>query len=424
MRDRLEGDDAGSLLAPDISVSLARGEAPSSSAAVRTQNSGLLLRMLFRERQLTRVEIAKRSGLSHSTVSTIVSDLERAGLVHTLGAMASRGGRRPQLIGFRDDSFALLGVELGARHVSVVLTDLRARVLAFEEQRHPVRADPEGTLAVMRSLIDAALSKERFPLRKLLGIGVAVPSPVDRMLPGQLSELIFPAWRGVDVRERLQRNYGVPVIVDNDANLGALAEHWWGLGAGQSELAYIKVGAGVGAGFILGGELYRGRSGQAGEIGHVPIDSNGPLCVCGNRGCLTTFIGSEELSARAQELFGSEAPPSLAEIVRRARAGDLAARGLIDDAGSRMGIVIATLLNTLDVQLVVIGGEISSVGDMLLDAVRLTLRKRALPSALAQTRVMSSNLGPRAIAVGAATMLLSAALNNQQLFPEPGRGIS
>jgi predicted NBD/HSP70 family sugar kinase len=391
---------------------------------VRAQNSALLLRMLWRERQLTRVEIAKRTGLSHSTVSAIVQDLERAGLVQTLGAMASRGGRPPQLIGFRDDAFALLGVEIGARHVAVVLSDLRGRVLCFEEQRHRVRADPDGTLALVRTLLDGALRKERFPLRKVVGIGVAVPSPVDSTLPGQLSELIFPAWRGVDVGENLRRTYGVPVFVDNDANLGALAEHWWGLGTDQSDLAYIKVGAGVGAGFILRGELYRGGSGKAGEIGHVAIDSNGPTCVCGNRGCLTTFIGSEELSARAQDMLGSDVPLTLAEIVRRARSGDPLARALVDDVGERLGIVVGTLLNTMDVPFVVIGGEISSVGDMLLDAVRLTVRKRALPSTVAQTKIMTSNLGPQATAVGAATLVLSMALGNQQLFPEHGRGIT
>jgi predicted NBD/HSP70 family sugar kinase len=395
-----------------------------ATSIVRAQNSALLLHMLWRERQLTRVEIARRTGLSHSTVSAIVQGLEQAGLVHTLGAMASRGGRPPQLIGFRDDAFVLIGVEIGARHVAVALTDLRGRVLSFEEQRHPVRADPEGTLALIRTLLDAALRRERYPLRKVVGIGVAVPSPVDSSLPGQLAELIFPGWRGVDVSESLRRTYGVPVFVDNDANLGALAEHWWGLGTDQSDLAYIKVGAGVGAGFILRGELYRGGSGKAGEIGHVAIDPTGPTCVCGNRGCLTTFIGSEELSARARDMLGCEEPPSLAEIVRRARTGDPAARSLVDDVGTRLGVVIGTLLNTLDIQFVVIGGEISSVGDMLLDAVRHTVRRRALPSTVAQTRIMTSNLGPRAIAVGAATLVLAAALRNHQLFPEHGRGIT
>lgn len=396
-----------------------------ATSAVRTQNTQLLLRMLWRERQLTRVDIAKRTGLSHSTVSTIVADLERAGLVQSLGAMASRGGRRPQLIGLRDDSFAQIGVEIGARHVAAVLVDLRGRVLSFEEQRHPVRNDPHGTLDTVRALVDAVLKRERYPVRKLTGIGVAVPSPLDPAAPGQLSDLIFPAWKGVDVREELQRGYDVPVFLDNDANLGALAEHWWGAGADASDLAYVKVGAGVGAGYIIRGELYRGSTGKAGELGHVPIDPNGPECVCGNRGCLTTFVGSKELSERARVLFELSEPPALAEIVRRARSGDLTARTLVDDVGERLGMVIGTMLNLLDVSLVVIGGEISTVGDMLLDGLRLAVRKRALPSAVAQTRIVTSNLGPRAIAVGAATLVLSTALTNQQLFPVgAARGIT
>jgi predicted NBD/HSP70 family sugar kinase len=395
-----------------------------ATSVIRAQNTALLLRMLWRERQLTRVEIAKRSGLSHSTVSAIVAELERAGLVQSLGSLASRGGRRPQLIGFRDDCFALIGIEIGARHVSAVLTDMRGRVLGFEEQRHPVRSDPEGTLATVGSLIDAALTRERLPLRKVIGIGVAVPSPVDTVRPGELSELIFPAWRGIDVRSLLGARYGIPVFVDNDANLGALAEHWWGAGAGLSELTYVKVGAGVGAGHIIRGELYRGATGNAGEIGHVPIDPDGPVCVCGNRGCLTMYIGSQELSERARVMFGLTEPPPLAEIVRRARAGDLTARSLVDDVGERLGRVLGTLLNLLDVELVVIGGEISTVGDMLLDALRQAVRQRALPSAVAQTRIVTSNLGPRAIAVGAATLVFASALANQQLFPATARGLT
>ncbi len=392
-------------------------EAAVDTSGVRTQNSGLVLRMIWKERQMTRVEIARRTGLSHSTVSAIMFDLERLGLVRTLGAAASRGGRPASLIGFRDESFATIGVEIGARHVSVALTDLRGKVRAFGERRLPVRTDPQGTLSCIRQLIRDAIRTDRYPIRRVIGIGVAVPSPVDPAIPGQLSDLIFPAWRDVDVRKVLREAYGLPVLVDNDANLGALAERWWGAGAEGGDLTYIKVGAGVGAGHIIRGELHRGVSGTAGEIGHVPVDPNGPMCVCGNRGCLTTFIGSEELSERARELFELEERPSLAEIVRRARAGDKRAVELVEDVGARLGIVVGTLLNVLNLDLVVIGGEISTVGDMLLDALRRAVRVRALPSAMAHARIVTSNLGPRSIAVGAATLVLESALKNQQLFP-------
>lgn len=395
-----------------------------ASSMVRAQNSALLLRMLWRERQMTRVEIAKRSGLSHSTVSIIVAELERSGLVQTLGALASRGGRRPQLIGFRDDCCGMIGVEIGARHVAVVLSDLRGRALAFEQRRHPVRSDPRGTLQLVGELLEQALSEARFSLRKVIGIGVAVPTPVDPAAEGRFSELIYPAWRELDVRQELASRYGVPVFVDNDANLGALAEFWWGAGVGASELTYVKVGAGVGAGHIIRGELYRGKTGHAGEIGHVQIDPAGPTCVCGNRGCLTTYIGAKELSERARVMFGLSEPPTLQEIVRRARSGDLTARALVDDVGERLGRVIGTLLNLLDVELVIVGGEIGTVGDMLLDAVRQAVRKRALPSTVAQTRIVTSSLGERAIAMGAATLVFSSALVNPELFPVNGRGMT
>lgn len=393
-----------------------------ATSTLRAQNTGMLLRVLWRERQLTRAELAQHTGLSASTVSAIIGELEGSGLVQSLGAVASRGGRRPVLVGLRDDVYAELGVELGARHVAVALLDLRGRVLSFEQQKHDVREDPQGTLREIRRLCDQALYTARFSARKVLGIGVAVPSTVDPALPGQLSELIFPAWRGLDVRTALA-SYGVPVFVDNDANLGALAEHWWGAGQGASELLYVKVGAGVGAGYIIRGELYRGATGRAGEVGHVPIDPLGKLCVCGNRGCLTTLIGSAELAERARTMFGLETAPPLAEIVRRARAGDLTARELVDQVGSELGVVIATLLNLLDVEVVILGGEISTVGDMLLDALRGTVRKRALPSALAQTRIVTGQLGPRTIAIGAATLVLNATLQQQTLLSSQSKGV-
>jgi len=391
-------------------------EAAVDTSGVRTQNSGLVLRMMWKERQMTRVEVARRTGLSHSTVSAIMFDLERVGLVRTLGATASRGGRPASLIGFCDESFAMIGVELGARHVSVALTCLRGKVRAFCERRLPVRTDPQGTLSAIRHLIGDALREDRFPIRRVIGIGVAVPSPVDPATPGHLSDLIFPAWRDIDVRKILHEAYALPVFVDNDANLGALAERWWGAGIEGGDLTYIKVGAGVGAGHIIRGELHRGVNGTAGEIGHVPVDPNGPKCVCGNHGCLTTFIGSQELSERARVVFELAEAPSLAEIMRRARSGDKRAVDLIEEVGALLGSVVATLINVLNLNMVVIGGEISTAGDMLLDALRRAVRGRALAGAMAHSRIVTSNLGPRSIAVGAATLVLEAALKNQQLF--------
>jgi len=256
------------------------------------------------------------------------------------------------------------------------------------------------------------------PRRRVVGVGVAVPSPVHPQRPGKLSPLILPAWRDVDVQEHLSAAFGVPVLVDNDANLGALAERFWGAGADGEDLAYIKIGTGVGSGHIINGELYRGVGGTAGEIGHVAVDPSGPQCVCGLRGCLATLIGTEALLARARKLWGSrKRKPSVADIVTGARTGDPVARELIDEVGHHLGIVVAGLLNVINPAIVVLGGELTGVGDLLLDPLRASIRARALSTSVAETRIVSSRLGERSIAVGAATFVLKTALADRSVFP-------
>jgi predicted NBD/HSP70 family sugar kinase len=401
----------------DLAVPLPTADA----AGMRTQNSTLVLKLIWRERQISRADIARQTGLSPSTVSAIVGELDRAGLVREIGAGASRGGRRPVLVGFRDDAYALVGVELGATHVSAVLTDLRGNVRAFRDTHVAVRDDPDGALATVRDLVDDCLTTERVSRRRVVGVGVAVPSPVHPQRPGKLSPLILPAWRDHDLQAELGRAFDLPVYVDNDANLGALSERFWGAGAGGEDLAFIKVATGIGSGHIINGELYRGAGGTAGEIGHIAIDPNGPPCVCGLRGCLATLIGAEALLTRARKMWGKrKRNPTIADIVTGVRAGDPVAKELVDEVGHYLGIVVAGLLNLLNPAVVVLGGEITSVGDLLLDPLRASIRARALSTSVAETRIVSSRLGERSIAVGAATMVLKSALADRSVFPAHG----
>jgi predicted NBD/HSP70 family sugar kinase len=391
------------------------------AAGMRTQNSTLVLRLLWRERQISRADIARLTGLSPSTVSAIVAELDEAGLVREIGAGTSRGGRRPVLVGFRDEAYALVGVELGATHVSAVLTDLRGNVRAFRDTHVAVRDDPKRALATARALVDECLTSERVSRKRVVGIGVAVPSPVHPERPGKLSTLILPAWADFDVQASLAEAFDVPVFVDNDANLGALAERFWGAGAGGEDLAFVKVATGLGSGHIINGALYRGSGGTAGEIGHIAIDPNGPRCVCGSRGCLATLIGTEALLVRARARWGKKKKsPTVTDIVSGARAGDPVARALVDEVGHALGIVVAGLLNLMNPAIVVLGGEITSVGDLLLDPLRASIRARALSTSVAETQIVASRLGARAIAVGAATMVLDAALADRSLFPAQG----
>jgi predicted NBD/HSP70 family sugar kinase len=390
------------------------------AAGMRAQNSSLLLKVIWRERHISRADIARVTGLSPSTVSAIVAGLQQAGLVRETGAGLSRGGRRPTMLGFCDDVFALVGVEIGASHITVVVTDLRADVRVSRSCAFPVRTDPAGALATVQGFIDDGVRELGVARSQLIGIGVGVPSPVRPDAPGRLPSVLVPAWRDHDIQEILSRAYGLPVFVENDANLGALAEQWWGVGKDNhdgKDLTYIAIGTSIGSGHIINGELYRGAGGTAGEIGHLPMDPTGPLCRCGLTGCLTTFIGSETLVARAQREVTSTLIGDVADLVRAARGGDEPAKRIVSEAGAHLGVAVASLMNVLNPAVVVLGGEIAGVGDLLLEPVRAAVRERSLAATFEDTTIMTSKLGDKAVAVGGATMVLRSALSDRALFP-------
>ena len=386
-----------------------------------------VLHMIWEQRRISRAEIARRTGLSRSTVSEIVTELLSTRLVAEVGAGPSRGGRRPIVLEFQDDACVILGVDMGASHVSVVLTNLRGQVLAWEHRDFPVRTDPEGTAALIFEFCKACLATWGGKRRRLVGIGVAVPSPVDPRSPERLSPQVLPAWRGRSVLELLRAEFGVTALVDNDANLGALAEHWWGAGRGLDDFAYIKVATGIGSGHLLGGRIYRGATGVAGEMGHLTIDPNGPLCMCGNRGCLALYVGSEALVARARHLL-PEFPASVLQqtgttigaIEEAALADDPLGMKIVLEAAEYLGIAVADLLNLMNPAAVIMGGRLSRLGERLLGPLREAARRRTFVSADAASHLRTGELGPRDVAIGAATLVLDASLTDPSLFPTIG----
>lgn len=383
-----------------------------------------VLRLIWREKRISRAAIAQRGNLSRSTVSEIVSEILPTGLVAEVGLGKSRGGRRPVLLEFQDDACVILGVEMGAAHVAAALTDLRGNVLAWEEREHPVRTDPGGTRALITELAEAYLKNGVRDGRPLVGIGVALPCPFDPAHPDKLSTIVLPAWEGRLGLEDLGERYGVPVMMDNDANLGALAEHWWGAGRGVDDFAYIKVATGIGSGHIIGGEIYRGATGVAGEIGHTAIDPHGKPCICGLKGCLVTLVGTPALLERAQELLGEHPDSMLAgrefdieDLEAAALDGDAVAVQVAQEAAGNLGIVVAGLLNLMNPSMVVVGGDLAGLGELLLVPLREMARSRTLVSSVKAAEIRASELGPKSVAMGAATLVLKAALDDSRLFP-------
>ncbi|MBI5216566.1 MAG: ROK family transcriptional regulator [Ignavibacteriae bacterium] len=387
-----------------------------------------VLRLIWSERQISRADVARRLGLSRSTVSEILVPLLKTGLVAEVGIGKSRGGRPPIVLEFQDNARYIIGVDIGATHVSVVITNMRGKVLVWKEKNHPVRTDPEGTRELVFELCDKCIATQDKGVKRLFRIGVALPSPIDPIRPNWLSEVVIPAWQGRTGLERLQQKYNVPAHVDNDANLAALAEYWWGAGRGVDDRIFIKMGYGIGAGYIFGGNIYRGSSGLAGEIGHIPIDINGKQCVCGLKGCLTTFVGAEALVARARELRNKYPKSLLAgnsltmtDIENAALSNDPLALQVVSELSTYMGIAIASLVNTMNPAMVILGGGMARLGTLLTEQIRDKVKRSTLLNPGSNVEIGTSKIGPQAVAIGAATLALDEALSEPNLFQRSAR---
>jgi glucokinase len=270
----------------------------------------------------------------------------------------------------------------------------------------------------MRQVLD----QMKLKLSDVLAVGIGVPGPVDLSLGGVSAPPIMPGWDHLPIRDTLQDMWKIPVAVRNDAELGALGEWAYGAGRGERNLAYIKVGSGVGAGLLFNGQIYSGATGSAGEIGHITIQENGPLCSCGNYGCLESLSGGNAIAKRAQEavLAGRRTQLALIDpieeitamhVAEAARLGDLVAQQIIASAGSHLGVAIASLVNLFNPGMVVIGGGVAQLGDLLLEPVRQAVRERSLRSAAQAVRISTAVLGRRSTSIGAVVQAIDLALD-------------
>lgn len=380
-----------------------------------------VLHLVQREHQISRAEIARQIGLSRSTVTEVIRDLLHTGFIKEVGSGKSSGGRKPIVLEFQNDHKLILGVDIGSTHVSAALINLGGQVQAFEKRSHSVRTDPEGTRSLIFQLCDTCLEQVDQGQDRLLSIGIALPSPVDPDHPEWISEVVIPAWRGKHELQRLHEHYGVPVYVDNDANLGALAEYRWGAGSDVEDLTYIKIGYGVGAGFVLNGEVYRGSTGIAGEMGHMTIGSSDIQCECGLKGCLATRVGAKAMHARIKELAStypnsplSQGTPDLEEIEVAAREEDTLAAQLYTETAEYLSTAITGWINMMNPGRIILGGTMKEFQKYLVQPVRDKIEACSIVGSVPITDIRTSVLGEQAESIGAATLALDG------VFAEPG----
>jgi len=381
-----------------------------------------VLELIWHSDGITRAGIARSTGLARSTVSEIVGDLLETDLVVEAEEAPSGGGRRAVMLRFAAAARVVLGLDIGAAHVSVVLTDMAGNELFWHDEPFGAQGDPDGTMRLVGRVVTRGLSEVAGDT-PLLGIGVGLPAPIDHSTPRAPAASVLPAWDGHSGLRDLAARLHVPLELENDANLGALAELWWGSTDGIRDFTFLKVATGVGAGHIVRGEIFGGASGVAGEIGHVTIDPEGEMCVCGNRGCLTTLVGTQALLQRAER--GRMCSPdsvlatgelSVERLVDAADQGDPLALEIVEEAGTYLGDAIASLVNLMNPGEVVLGGGLSRAGDRLLDAVRRVVASRTLVASVLSTQIRASTLGERDVALGAATLVIAAALERPDRY--------
>ena len=355
----------------------------------------------------SRAELARRTGLSRSTVSTLVADLQRRGLVaERAGQFAGEGqpGRPAALLELDPSAAAAVGIDFDHDKVRVAVSDLSRSVLAEASAAHDVDHDAQTALDLAAQLTEQVLEQAGLERERLLGVGIALAGPIDHDKGALHPSDVLPGWANVDAARELEERLDTPAYVDNDANLGALAEVTLGAGRNARFAAFLSMSSGIGAGIIVDGRPYRGPRGTAGEIGHFVVDPQGPICRCGNRGCLETLASGPALlrlvhASREEEL-------TVKQMIELARNGDAGCRRAIADAGQVVGGVVAGLVNLFSPEMVVIGGDLGEAGDLLLDPLREAVRRDALPAAATDLKVVAGELGERANLLGALALVL------------------
>jgi predicted NBD/HSP70 family sugar kinase len=388
---------------------------------VRQGNLGVVLRHIASSGPISRARVAADTGLNKSTVSSLVAELDELGLVRE-GADSGRvpAVGRPATPIVITGTIVALGLEIAVDGITAGIEDLTGAV-RFETRRTRMLGEdpPLKVLDDLAALAREAFARAQIDELRVVGVGVAVPGLVD---VGLRTLLRAPnlGWTQIAIGAEMESRLGLPsgvVAVGNEANLAALAELWDGVARDLKSFIHITGQVGVGAGIIIDGELYRGSRGFAGELGHMTVRPDGAPCACGARGCLETVAGLEAIRARA----GMERPEAAGEyetaelLAQRAAAQDQAAIDAIDEAAEALGIALASAINLLDLEALVLGGSYTPLCPWLVPRVRDVLSSRVLASTWSQFDVRGSTLGVQAPVRGAAAVHLRAVLNRPWL---------
>jgi glucokinase len=367
-----------------------------------------LFQILRDGRPRTRSELSAITGLARSTVALRVDALMKLGLVDSVGDAVSTGGRPSSQFAIATSGRVVLGVDVGATHVRIAVSDLAGGVLAQDLERMDVSEGPEKVLSWVISAAERLLASVDRASADLLAIGIGLPGPVEHSTGRPINPPIMPGWDRFDVPDYLASSFDAPVLVDNDVNIMALGEreHAW---PHVDHLIFVKVATGIGSGVISSGLLQRGAQGTAGDIGHVYVARGADVpCACGNRGCLEALASGPAL-ARALAATGLTASSSQ-DVVEFVKRGNIDAIQAVRQAGRDIGEVLTTCVSLINPSAIVLGGSLAQAGEHLIAGVREVVYTRSMPLATEHLQITQSKLGPDAGVLGASMLAIHHAL--------------
>lgn len=397
------------------------GTLPGASRGRQEQKELAILRLIHNKQNISRVDLVRQSGFSGGLVSEITQRLISKRLVAETAPRASKSGRKAVGLTLRRDAAHVIGVDMGSYYLRVVVTDLVGNVVFKSQDQTRLYEGREHVLARTFNAVDRAIQGCGIPVRQVRGIGVGHSGIVDQARglvlsfprPAQMME-----WKNVPLQEMLQKRYGMHCVLDDSVRAIALAELRCGTGKDLADFIYIDVGMGIGAGIVLNGSVYGGPGGGAGEFGHMTVVDKGPLCCCGNSGCLETvascaaIINAVDIAirkgvdSRIRELAEDHLDRiSIELIAEAARQNDSLAFRVFDGAVAHIGIALADVVNLLNPNVVILGGPLFRTAPYLLDPLKRVIKRRALERCANQVQLRVSQLGSEAGALGAARVM-------------------
>ncbi len=381
---------------------------------IRALNRSSVLNTVKNAGPVARTDIARITGLSPATVTAITYELIEDNLVFEKAAGDSSGGRRPILLALNPRGGYVVGIKLTEHEAIGALTDLEATVITRRTQPWE-GSTPQVAVLVMSRLVHALAAEKNVRKKQLLGVGVGLAGIIDAE-HGILRSTPYFDWSDLPLRDMLQASLKLPVYIDNDVNTFTLAEKWFGSGQGIDDFLTVTIGRGVGMGIVVNGQLYRGVGGGAGELGHTVVDPLGPLCSCGKRGCLEAYIGDQALIQSAQKIgrHGDWPSPLDAQaLVDLAASGEPSAQQVLAEAGEKLGIALANLINLFNPQLIIVGGEGTRAGEWIFQSMRRSIHQNTIPGLVKESTIHIEPWGDAAWARGAASLVLG------ELFQSP-----